>query len=177
MQAVDTLIESRWVIPVRPRECVLEHHAVAIHGGRILDLLPTPLAHQRYEPARRFVLEHHAVLPGLINAHAHSAMSLLRGVADDLPLPRWLSERIWPLERAIVSADFVFDGTRLAAAEMLRAGITCCNDMYFYPAEAAQACAVWDCVRWWAYWRSIFPAAMQATPTITCVRVWQRAMR
>ena len=139
MQAVDTLIESRWVIPVRPRECVLEHHAVAIHGGRILDLLPTPLAHQRYEPARRFVLEHHAVLPGLINAHAHSAMSLLRGVADDLPLPRWLSERIWPLERAIVSADFVFDGTRLAAAEMLRAGITCCNDMYFYPAEAAQA--------------------------------------
>ncbi|HXY21361.1 MAG TPA: TRZ/ATZ family hydrolase [Burkholderiaceae bacterium] len=139
MQAVDTLIETRWLIPVRPREMVLEHHAIAIDAGRILDLLPTASARLRYEPAQRFVLEDHALLPGLINAHGHSAMSLLRGVADDLPLPRWLSERIWPLERAIVSADFVYDGTRLAAAEMLRAGITCCNDMYFYPAEAAQA--------------------------------------
>jgi len=139
MQAVDTLIETRWLIPVRPREIVLEHHAIAIDAGRILDLLPTASARLRYEPARRFVLEDHALLPGLINAHGHSAMSLLRGVADDLPLPRWLSERIWPLERAIVSADFVYDGTRLAAAEMLRAGVTCCNDMYFYPAEAAQA--------------------------------------
>jgi 5-methylthioadenosine/S-adenosylhomocysteine deaminase len=117
---------------------VLEHHAVAIERGRILDVLPIGAARARYPAARRVALEHHALLPGLINAHAHSAMALLRGVGDDLPLERWLQERIWPLERAIVSADFVFDGSRLAAVEMLRAGITCCNDMYFYPGEAAQ---------------------------------------
>lgn len=139
MQAVDTVIEARWLVPVRPRELVLEHHAVAIDQGRILDVLPIGAARARYQASRRFALEHHALVPGLINAHAHSAMSLLRGVGDDLPLPRWLAERIWPLERAIVGAQFVYDGTRLAAAEMLRAGITCCNDMYFYPGQAAQA--------------------------------------
>lgn len=139
MQTVDTVIEARWVIPVRPRRRVLEHFAVAIDAGCIVELLPAESARARYRPLQRFVLERHALVPGLINAHAHSAMSLLRGVGDDLPLARWLSERIWPLERAIVGPDFVFDGTRLAAAEMLRAGITCCNDMYFYPAEAAQA--------------------------------------
>jgi len=138
MRAVDTVIEARWMVPVRPRECVLEHFAVAIEAGRIVDLLPISSSRTRYQPLRRFALEHHALLPGLINAHAHSAMSLLRGVGDDLPLPRWLAERIWPLERTLVCANFVFDGTRLAAAEMLRAGVTCCNDMYFYPAEAAQ---------------------------------------
>jgi 5-methylthioadenosine/S-adenosylhomocysteine deaminase len=138
MQAEQTLVEARWLIPVRPRATVLEHHAVAIERGRILDVLPIGAARARYPAARRVALEHHALLPGLINAHAHSAMALLRGVGDDLPLERWLQERIWPLERAIVSADFVFDGSRLAAVEMLRAGITCCNDMYFYPGEAAQ---------------------------------------
>jgi len=139
MQSVDTVIEARWVVPVRPRQCVLEHCAVAIDAGRIIDVLPIAAARARYRPTQRYALEHHALLPGLINAHAHSAMSLFRGVADDLPLSRWLAERIWPLERAIVCADFVFDGTRLAAVEMLRAGITCCNDMYFYPEQAAQA--------------------------------------
>ncbi|SPE32491.1 5-methylthioadenosine/S-adenosylhomocysteine deaminase [Burkholderiales bacterium] len=139
MQSVEAVIEARWLLPVRPRAAVLENHAVAVDRGRIVDVLPIAQARTRYQPTHRVELPRHALLPGLINAHGHSAMSLLRGVGDDLPLTRWLEERIWPLERAIVSPDFVYDGTRLAAAEMLRAGITCCNDMYFYPLEAAQA--------------------------------------
>ena len=125
-------------MPVHPRAVVLEHQAVVIDGGRIADILPATQARARYTPTRRFALERHALMPGLVNAHGHSAMSLLRGVGDDLPLARWLQERIWPLERAVMGPQFVYDGTRLAAAEMLRAGVTCCNDMYFYPAEAAQ---------------------------------------
>jgi 5-methylthioadenosine/S-adenosylhomocysteine deaminase len=142
MQAEDpagpTLIEARWIVPVRPRGAVLEHHAVVLAGGHIAELLPAAVARQRYPRAPRVELARHALIPGLVNAHGHSAMTLLRGVGDDLPLERWLRERIWPLERALVDAAFVRDGSRLAAAEMLRGGITCCNDMYFYPAEAAQ---------------------------------------
>jgi 5-methylthioadenosine/S-adenosylhomocysteine deaminase len=138
MQSVDTVIEARWLVPVRPRGAVLEHHAVVVDRGRILAVLPTAQARLQYQAGRRVALEQHALVPGLVNAHGHSPMSLLRGVGDDLSLTRWLQERIWPLERAIVSPGFVYDGTRLAAAEMLRAGITCCNDHYFYPAETAQ---------------------------------------
>jgi len=138
MQSVDTVIEARWVVPVRPRGAVLEHHAVVVHRGRILAVLPAAQARQQFEAARRRVLENHVLIPGLVNAHGQSAMSLLRGAADDVALDHGLRGRIWPLERAIVSPGFVYDGARLAAAEMLRAGITCCNDTYFYPAEAAQ---------------------------------------
>ncbi len=139
MQGVDTLISARWVLPVVPRGAVLPDHAVAIGAGRIVALEPTAQALARWGGARHVELPHHALAPGLINAHAHAAMNLLRGAGDDLPLSQWLAERIWPLERALVSERFVYDGTRQAAAEMLRAGITCCNDMYFFPQAAAQA--------------------------------------
>jgi 5-methylthioadenosine/S-adenosylhomocysteine deaminase len=139
MQAVDTVIEARWVVPVQPRTIVLEHHCVVLEGGRIKAVLPSARARQEFAPSRRVTLERHALIPGLVNVHAHSAMALLRGAGDDLPLARWLNERIWPLERALVAPDFVYDGTRLAALEMVRGGITCCNDMYFFPGEAAQA--------------------------------------
>jgi 5-methylthioadenosine/S-adenosylhomocysteine deaminase len=140
---IDTLLAARWIIPVEPDHVVLEHHALAIHRGRILDLLPTPEALVRYQPVHVERLEHHALIPGLINAHTHAAMTLLRGVADDLPLMQWLQDYIWPLEQKWVSDAFVRDGTRLAMAEMIRGGITCFNDMYFFPnvtaREAAQA--------------------------------------
>jgi 5-methylthioadenosine/S-adenosylhomocysteine deaminase len=141
MQAVETLISARWVVPVVPRGTVLAAHSVAIDRGRIVHVLPTALAHTRFEPAQHVQLDRHALVPGLVNAHAHAAMSLLRGTGDDLPLSRWLAERIWPLEQALVSERFVFDGARHAAAEMLRAGITCCNDMYFFPEASARAFA------------------------------------
>jgi len=141
LRPVDTLISARWVVPVVPRGAVLADHSVAVEGGRIAAVLPTALARTQFAPVRHVELPQHVLAPGLINAHAHAAMNLLRGAGDDLPLARWLNERIWPLERALVSERFVYDGTRLAAAEMLRAGITCCNDMYFFPEQAARAFA------------------------------------
>ena len=136
---IDRLLECHWVVPVEPAGVVLEDHAIAIEGGRIRDVLPIDAARTRYAADEVVRLPHHAVTPGLVNAHTHAAMTLLRGVGDDLPLMRWLQERIWPLEGEFVSERFVYDGTRLAAHEMLRAGVTCCSDMYFFPEAAAAA--------------------------------------
>lgn len=136
---VDTLLHCRWVVPVVPRGLVLEEHAVAVDRGRIVAVLPSHAAADRYRPLETVHLAHHAVTPGFVNAHTHAAMALLRGVGDDLPLMRWLTERIWPLEQALVSPDFVYDGGRLAALEMLRSGTTCASDMYFYPEASVRA--------------------------------------
>lgn len=137
---IDTLIDARWVIPVNPHDTVLENHSVAIHDGRILDILPTAEA-DRYQSDTRHNLETHALIPGLINAHTHASMNLLRGLADDLPLMTWLNEHIWPAEQKWVNEEFVADGTRHAIAEMMRGGVTCFNDMYFYPDVTARVCA------------------------------------
>lgn len=139
MQTVDTLIECRWIVPVRPAGVVLQDHAIAIEAGRIAAIAPIEQARERYAARSRVQLGEHVVTPGLVNAHTHAAMTLLRGVGDDLPLMRWLKERIWPLEAALASEQFVYDGTRLAALEMLRAGVTCCSDMYFYPQASLRA--------------------------------------
>ncbi|HLW05778.1 MAG TPA: TRZ/ATZ family hydrolase [Azoarcus sp.] len=136
---LDLLLHARWVLPIDEKESVLEHHAVAIHGGRIVAVLPQDQARHRYHPARVVELPDHVLMPGLINTHAHAAMTLLKGIGDDLPLMRWLEEAIWPVEQRHVSESFVRDGTLLAAAEMLRGGITTCNDMYFFPGAAAEA--------------------------------------
>lgn len=135
----DLIIEARWIIPVEPANTTLQDHSVVIHQGRIIDLLPTSDARTRYTADKIRSLPEHILLPGLINAHTHAAMSLLRGIADDMPLMAWLEKVIWPLEKKLVSPQFVYDGTLLAAAEMLRGGITCCADMYFFPDQAAQA--------------------------------------
>ncbi len=132
-QTIDTLIYAGWIIPVEPAGVVLEHHALAIHEGKIVAILPRDEAVARFKAYMTHRLPTHVLIPGLINAHTHAAMSLFRGFADDLPLHRWLQERIWPAEQACVSEEFVADGTRLAIAEMLRSGITCFNDMYFFP--------------------------------------------
>ena len=100
---VDTLLHCRWVVPVVPRGLVLENHAVAIDDGRIVAVVPDEVAAARYRGREVVHLDHHAVTPGFVNAHTHAAMTLLRGVGDDLPLMRWLTERIWPLEKALVS--------------------------------------------------------------------------
>ncbi|MCL4471781.1 MAG: TRZ/ATZ family hydrolase [Sulfuricella sp.] len=136
---VDTLIEARWVIPVETPRQVLAQHAIVISDGLIRDILPTAEAHTKYNARRRFQLNEHVLIPGLINLHTHAAMTLLRGLADDLPLMDWLNGHIWPAEAKFVSPEFVRDGTLLACAEMLRGGVTCFNDMYFFPEAAAQA--------------------------------------
>ncbi len=139
MQAIDLLIDARWVIPVNPPGRVLEHHSVAVHDGRILAVLPAAEAHAAYLAAERVALPDHALIPGLVNLHTHASMALMRGLADDMTLMHWLRDRIWPAEAKHVTPQFVYDGTLLACAEMLRGGITCFNDMYFYPGEAARA--------------------------------------
>jgi len=139
MQPVDTLIEAKWVVPVVPEGAVLERHSVAVKDGLIVAVLPSDEAAARFKPLRRFALSGHALIPGLVNLHTHAAMALMRGLADDLPLMQWLNEHIWPAEAKHVSARFVYEGTRLACAEMLAGGVTCMNEMYFFPEEAARA--------------------------------------
>jgi 5-methylthioadenosine/S-adenosylhomocysteine deaminase len=135
---IDTLINARWIIPVEPDKLVLEHHSLGIEGGRIKGILPTHRAKAEFQAGEVVDLPQHALVPGFVNAHSHAAMSLLRGIADDLPLMEWLTDHIWPLEARWISESFVRDGTDLAMAEMLRSGITCFNDMYFFPDIVAQ---------------------------------------
>lgn len=135
--SVDALIHASWIIPIRPRGRVLENCSIAISSGQIVDIGLTQDLSTRYTSENRLNLEGHALIPGLVNAHGHSPMSLLRGYADDKPLMDWLENHIWPAEQTWVSADFVRDGSRLAAAEMIRSGTTCFSDMYFYPEETA----------------------------------------
>ncbi|WP_018606366.1 TRZ/ATZ family hydrolase [Uliginosibacterium gangwonense] len=138
----DLIIEARWLVPVEPDNTVLEHHCVVISQGVIQQVLPTQHARDLGLSAKEtLTLDEHILFPGFVNTHTHAAMSLMRGLADDLPLMRWLQEAIWPTEGKHVSPNFVRDGTLLAAAEMLLGGITCVNDMYFFPHSSAQAFA------------------------------------
>jgi 5-methylthioadenosine/S-adenosylhomocysteine deaminase len=128
----DLIVTARWLVPIEPAGVVLENHGIAVAGGRILAIAPreeilrlgAPLTIDRPE---------HALLPGLVNAHTHAAMVLMRGLADDLALDDWLGKHIWPAESRWAGAEFVRDGTRLAMLEMIRGGTTCFNDMYFFP--------------------------------------------
>ncbi len=138
MQHCDTLIAPRWTVPGDPDGKVLEGHAVVVSDGRIQDILPRAEAEARYQPSVLVERPDHVLIPGLVNAHTHAAMTLFRGIADDLPLEAWLHEGIWPAERRWVSAEMVRDGTELAVAEMLRAGITCFSDQYFFPEIVAE---------------------------------------
>jgi 5-methylthioadenosine/S-adenosylhomocysteine deaminase len=141
MPACDTLIHARWIIPVEPEKQVLERHGIAVRDGRIQALLPSDEAERVFTPEAVIRFADHALIPGLVNSHTHAAMSLLRGLADDLPLMTWLEEHIWPAERSLVNEQFAYDGGQLAIAEMLRGGTTCFNDMYFFPEATARAAA------------------------------------
>ncbi len=136
---VDLMVDARWIVPVEPARTVLPAHSLVASAGRIEAVLPTAEAHARYAAARHLALHGHALIPGLVNLHTHAAMTLMRGLADDLPLMEWLKDHIWPAETRHVGPEFVADGTRLACAEMLRGGVTCFNDMYFFPEAAAAA--------------------------------------
>ena len=138
MKQVDLVIEARWIIPVEPAG-LLERHSLVVHDGRIEAILPRESARTNYSAHRTVSLHDHALIPGLINLHTHAAMTLLRGLADDLALMDWLKHHIWPVEMREASPEFVYDGTLLACAEMLRGGVTLFNDMYFFPEAAARA--------------------------------------
>jgi len=133
VESIDLLIEAGWVVPVVPHGVVLADHAVAVSGGAIVAVLPTAEARARYQARQVVSRPDAALVPGLVNAHTHNPMTLLRGVADDLPLKVWLQQHIWPIEAAVIGPGFVADGVSLAIAEMLRGGTTCCNENYFFP--------------------------------------------
>ena len=136
---IDTLVCGKWVIPVEPENTILADHAIAVNEGQILDLLPVEAALKKYHARDVHRLSGHALIPGLVNTHTHSPMTLFRGFADDIPLMDWLNNHVWPAEQKWISPEFVTDGTRLALAEMIRSGTTCFNDMYFFPDYTAEA--------------------------------------
>jgi 5-methylthioadenosine/S-adenosylhomocysteine deaminase len=137
-EPVDLLIEARWVLPMAPVNTVLPDHAVAVSAGKIVGLGPVAEMNERFEPRDRVVRRRSALLPGFVNAHTRAAMTLLRGLPVQGPRSRWLRDAVRPIERRCMSADFVREGTQLAVAEMLRAGITSFADMYLFPEEAAR---------------------------------------
>jgi 5-methylthioadenosine/S-adenosylhomocysteine deaminase len=136
---IDLIITAPWIIPIEPAGIVLKNHAVAIDKGRIVGVLPQDQVAEKFTASEVTKLDNHALIPGLVNLHAHAAMTLFRGLADDQPLMTWLQKHIWPAESKHISPQFVRDGTLLACAEMLRGGITCFNDMYYFPKSAAEA--------------------------------------
>ncbi|MBT5891193.1 MAG: TRZ/ATZ family hydrolase [Chromatiales bacterium] len=138
MPSPDIIVLPRWIIPMQPIGKVLENQAVVVRKGRIDSICSLQEARAIAPDAEIIERTEHVLLPGFINAHTHSAMSLLRGYADDLPLQEWLAEHIWPAEAEWVNPAFVRDGTQLAIAEMLKSGTTCFNDMYFFPDEIAR---------------------------------------
>ena len=160
MQHCDTLITACWCIPVEPHDTVLTGHAVAVRNDRIVDVLPTAEAAKKYRPDILVERPGHVLLPGFVNAHTHAAMTLLRGIADDMPLEQWLNEGVWPIENRWVSAEMVRDGTRLAIAEMLLSGCTCFSDQYFFPEIVAETAV------------DMHMRAMVGTPLIKYPNAW-----
>ena len=136
---VDLVIKSKWIVPVVPREQVLTDHAIAIKDKKIFAIGPTESINTQYQCTNITSLNNHILIPGLVNAHGHAPMALLRGSADDIPLKEWLEEKIWPLEDKLIDRQFVFEGATQAIAEMIRSGTTCFADMYFFPDEVAKA--------------------------------------
>ncbi len=138
-QSVDSIISASYILPVVPKGAVFKDHSIVVHQGKILSILPQDECDLLFHSNNHHTLDNQVVMPGLVNAHGHAAMSLFRGLADDLPLMEWLNDHIWPAEGNWVSEEFVYQGTQLAIAEMIRSGTSCFSDMYFFPEMAAKA--------------------------------------
>ncbi|TDF81175.1 TRZ/ATZ family hydrolase [Pseudomonas sp. H9] len=134
---LDLLLLPTWLVPVEPAGVVLKDHALGVRDGQIVFVGPKTEA-QRFVASETRELPGCLLSPGLINAHGHAAMTLFRGLANDLPLMTWLEQHIWPAEGRWVDEDFVRDGTDLAIAEQIKGGITCFADMYFFPKIASE---------------------------------------
>jgi len=160
MQHCDTLIAPRWCVPVEPANVVLTDHAVVVNDGRISDILPLSNAREKYQPSAFIERPDHVLIPGFVNSHTHSAMTLMRGLADDMPLDAWLENGIWPVEKRWVGAEMVRDGTELAIAEMISGGTTCFSDQYFFPEIVAQTAV------------ELHMRAMVGTPIIEFPSAW-----
>ena len=140
-QKIDYLISPKWIAPVIPRSCILEDYSVAVSHNTITKILPTNEALRHFREIPNISLPDQLLTPGFINVHAHAAMSLLRGVADDRNMMDWLSKWIWPIEAKLVNPSFVYDGTQLAGVEMIMGGTTTVADNYFFPNASSSAFA------------------------------------
>ncbi len=136
---VDFILKPSWIIPVVPANKILSDHSIAIKNAKIISVHPSAENDKKFNCPLVITLNNEAVIPGFVNSHTHAAMTLLRGFADDIPLMEWLTRHIWPTEEKFISRQFVYDGSLLACAEMLRSGTTCFNDMYFFPGETGKA--------------------------------------
>ena len=139
MLKIDLLVHAKWVLPMNKVAACLPNHSVAVSRGKIIDILPTQVANKQYSANTYVSKPEHVLMPGFINCHTHTPMTLLRGLADDLPLMEWLEKNIWPTEQAWLGPEFAYDGARLAIAEMIKRGTTCFQEMYFFPEKIAQA--------------------------------------
>jgi 5-methylthioadenosine/S-adenosylhomocysteine deaminase len=139
MPSQDHLIHAKWIITCEEKNNILENHALVIHQGTIKDILPAKKALELYPDASKEDYTSHAIMPGFVNAHTHIPMNYFRGLADDLKLMDWLQNHIWPAEKKWLSAEFVYDASLFAIAEMLRSGTTCFNDMFFFMPAIADA--------------------------------------
>ncbi|MEW6116198.1 MAG: amidohydrolase [Nitrospirota bacterium] len=137
MESVDYIVRGDYVLTIDERMDTIVDGAVAVKDRRIIDVAPSESILRDYQCDRIVGGEGRVVLPGLINTHTHAAMVYFRGLADDLPLKVWLEEHIWPAENSLLSSGFVADAIELACVEMLKAGITTYNDMYFFGGSAA----------------------------------------
>lgn len=139
MSSTKHIISPTWIAPVVPRDTLLTGHSLVVNGDRIEALLARDEAVKQFPDAAEIRLEQHLLTPGFVNCHGHAAMTLLRGVADDREMMDWLTNWIWPIEGQLVNEQFVYDGSRLAAMEMIMGGTTCAADTYFFPEAAARA--------------------------------------
>jgi 5-methylthioadenosine/S-adenosylhomocysteine deaminase len=140
MQKATQIIHAAWLLTGETQQ-VVTNHALVVDKGIIVAILPSETVHSFYVAES---VEHFAnslLLPGFINSHTHIGMNLFRGLADDRDLHTWLHKHIWPAEQAWLSDEFVYDASLIAAAEMIRGGITTCNEMYFFPQATARAIA------------------------------------
>ena len=142
MQSIDLLVHARWVLPVEPDGAVLEHHAVAVDAGRIVELGPDKTLVSRYLPREQvFCGSSHVLIPGFVNAHTSAAMSLLRGAPPRSPARRGSRDSLGPIERRWASPEFVRAGSLVAIEAMIRSGVTSFADMYLFPEEVARLAA------------------------------------
>lgn len=138
-EKADLLIHASWIVPGSVEDLVLENSCLVVSEGKIREILDSSVVSSRYQAEKEMRLPGYALMSGLVNTHGHAAMSLFRGIADDLSLHTWLEDHIWPMEAKWVSEEFVYQGTQLAIAEMISSGTTCFADMYFFPDASARA--------------------------------------
>ena len=133
------IISASWIFTSNSADQLLSDYSIVIKGNQIIDLVHQSKVFDEYDAEEIYQLTDHILIPGLINTHTHAAMSLFKGFSDDLPLQDWLNNYIWPAEKKFVNSSFVKDGSMLALSEMIKAGVTTFNDMYFYPESTAEA--------------------------------------